>query len=258
MLSKNTISFIRSLHQKKFREEEQLFIAEGHKLVDELLESGYAIQSVVATEKAMSDFEDRLSGRVGEVYTATEKDLERISALTTPQQVLAVAAIPRRSLKLSDLEAKLTLLLDDVRDPGNMGTILRIAHWFGVGQVICSLNSVDAHHPKVVQASMGSLFHMPVYEAGLEGLLSELKQVSKIPVYATVLGGEDMFQTKLSNEGVIIFGNESMGIRTSLQELATTCLSIPSFESTSGNRPESLNVAVSAAIVLAEFSKQRR
>jgi TrmH family RNA methyltransferase len=256
MLSKNKISFIKSLHQKKFRDEERLFIAEGKKVVEELLSSNFVIRTLVATADYLAAFHDTTLDEIPEILEAKPSDMERISALTTAPEVMAIAEIPATVLDVTMLKGKLSLLLDDVRDPGNFGTILRIAHWFGVDQVISSLNSVDAFNPKVVQAAMGSLFHVPVYSIGLEGLLSELKSDPELPVYATVLGGENLFTAPLSKSGLIIFGNESMGIRTSLQELSDRKLTIPSFEGSEGNRPESLNVGVSAAIVLAEFRRR--
>ncbi|MFM2208136.1 MAG: hypothetical protein RL213_2111 [Bacteroidota bacterium] len=255
-LSRNRIAQIRSLHQKKFREEHRLFIAEGRKVVDELLASEFEIPSLVVTEDYLASAPAGLTDRVGEVLVAKSVDLEKASALTTPQDVLAVTVIPRNEISAGDLPGKLTVLLDDVRDPGNLGTILRVSHWFGVAQVITSLNSVDPYNPKVVQASMGSLFHIPVHSIGLEGFLSQVKAETNLPVYCTLLGGDDLYSTGLSKEGLVIFGNESMGIRTSLQELSDRKLTIPSFETEKGNRPESLNVGISVALVLAEFRRR--
>ena len=256
MLSKSKITFIKSLHQKKFREEELLFIAEGSKVVDELLKSSFVVKTIVATSSYLSSIDHKLLTAVPEVIEVKSSDMERISALTTPQEVLAVVEIPKFILEIADLKGKLTLLLDDVRDPGNFGTIVRIAHWYGVGQIIASLNSVDPFNPKVVQAAMGSLFHVPVYSIGLEGLLSQVKAETDLPVYATVLGGANLFDAPISQEGLIILGNESMGIRTSLQELSSHKITIPSYELQPGNKPESLNVGVSAAIVLSEFRRK--
>jgi TrmH family RNA methyltransferase len=193
---------------------------------------------------------------VEEVLVAKEDELAKVSALSTPQEVLAVASIPVDEISLNDFSGKLTVLLDDVRDPGNLGTILRIAHWFGAAQVITSLNSVDAYHPKVVQASMGSLFHVPVHAVGLEGLLTQVRSETKLPIYATLLGGVDLYSAPLTKEGLVIFGNESMGIRTSLQELSDVKLTIPSHELFAGSKPESLNVGISVALVLAEFRRR--
>lgn len=256
MLSKTKIGFIKSLHQKKFRDEERLFIAEGRKVVEELLASDFTVQTLVATTDYLSLLNPALLGRAGEVLEAKSSDMERISALTTPQDVMAVAEIPATELDIQTLKGKLTIVLDDVRDPGNFGTIVRIAHWFGVEQIICSLNSVDPFNPKVVQAAMGSLFRVRVHSIGLEGMLSQLKAEMELPVYATLMEGENILEAPLTQEGLIIFGNESMGIRTSLQALSTRKITIPSFEAMRGNRPESLNVGVSAAIVMNEFRRR--
>lgn len=255
-ISQKQVSFVRSLQQKKFREEERLFVAEGVKVVKELLQSSFTVRSIIATSEFLSSSERWVANGRFEILEAKEKELERMSSLSTPQEVMAVAEIPNVPLDVQMLTGGMTVFLDDVRDPGNLGTILRIAHWFGVRQVVCSLNSVDAYNPKVVQASMGSLFHVPVHYIGLEGLLSQLKSETTLPVYAAVMDGEDIYNSKLSREGVIIFGNESTGIRSSLVGMSSKKISIPSFEQVTGNRPESLNVAVSAAVMLAEFNVQ--
>lgn len=253
MLSKKIISLIRSLQQKKFREEERLFIVEGRKVVDELLSSGFDVKMIVATEDHLSSLPEKSLSKAAEVHTAKQQDLERMTALSTPQEVIAVAAIPDSVLDAGSLKSGWTFMLDDIRDPGNMGTILRIAHWFGVGQVVCSLNSVDVYNPKVVQASMGSLFHVPVHYAGLEGVLSQLQTDGCPDIIAAVLDGEDLYTSNTSDQGIILLGNESVGIRNSLLDFANRKITIPSFERQPGHKPDSLNVAVSAALLIAAF-----
>ena len=249
MLSKNKQSFIRSLHQKKFRDTEGCFIAEGMKVVSELLHAAYRIRLIAGTEEALNTFSSEDLDRVEEVIVVSVKDLEKITALTTPQEILAVAVIPEHEFNAEQLKEGISIMLDDVRDPGNMGTIIRIAHWFGAQQVICSTSSVDAYNPKVVQSSMGSLFHIPVHYCDLESVLDEIKPM-KVPVCSAVMNGQNLFEAELPQNGVYVFGNESIGIRSSITAMTTLGVTIPSFELQSGNRPESLNVAVSAAIMI--------
>lgn len=256
MLSKNKISFIKSLHHKKFREEEQLFLAEGRKVVDELLSSVFRVASLIATRDYLDSLSSSVLNSISEVIEVKPSDLERITALTTPQDVLAVVHTPDRDIATVNMDKGITLVLDDVRDPGNMGTLIRLAHWFGVSQVVCSLNSVDAFHPKVVQSSMGAVFHVPVFEVGLEGWITDVKAQSNIPIYAMVMDGQNIYRELLSENALLILGNESQGIRTSLVDLSTRRVTIPSYEQVSGQRPESLNVAVSAAVALAELRRK--
>ncbi|MFM8433100.1 MAG: TrmH family RNA methyltransferase [Bacteroidota bacterium] len=267
MLSKSIISLVRSLQQKKMREQEGLFIAEGRKVVGELLNSrsvasGDAkarvselmeLRMLIGTNDALNHFSSASLPQTCKVLEASHRDMERISALTTAQDILAVSVIPDPTFDVTALYNGWTFLLDDIRDPGNMGTILRIAHWFGVGQVVSSLNSVDYFNPKVVQAAMGSLFHVPVYSMGLEGLLSQLDTKKCPDIIAAVLDGEDLFHMEKISKGILLLGNESTGLRSALRGFSTRNVTIPSFETVPGNRPESLNVAVSAALLISSF-----
>jgi TrmH family RNA methyltransferase len=251
MISKNKITFITSLHHKKFRKEHGLFIAEGEKVVRELLQSDFRVKEFYATD-------DFYEGGVGKIRTRlepeliSEREMEKLSALTTAPKVLAVAEIPETEGDIVEVKANLTLLLDDIQDPGNMGTIIRIADWFGIQNVLCSETCTDAYSPKVVQACMGSLFRIKVSYRPLKQLLEENN--GAIPVYGTLLQGNDIYKTKLSDEGFILIGNESKGISDDLKKYITSPLTIPSFSKT--GTIDSLNAAMATAIICSEFRRR--
>lgn len=246
MLSKNRAKLITSLHDKKGRREHQLFIAEGEKIVAELLRSDIVVQEVYNTEARIENQEPRK-----QVINITEKELKKISALSTPPQILAVCEIPKYELKIEELKDRLTLVLDDIRDPGNLGTIIRIADWFGIKNIICSEDCVDAYNPKTVQATMGSIARVKIHYAGLEDVLKEMKD---IPVYGALLEGENIYKKKLSDKGIIIIGNESKGISEKLLPYITDKISIPSFNEKDAGA-ESLNAAIATALICSEFRR---
>lgn len=249
MISKNQIKLIRSLHQKKFRDEHNLFIAEGEKVVRELMDSGLNVKYIFATKEFAADKPgfpfDKINCEI-----VTEEELSKISALTTAQGILAVAEIPFPSNNTQN--SALTLVLDDIKDPGNLGTIIRIADWFGINEIICSETSADAYNPKVVQAAMGSLFRVNVKYLNLISFLKE-KTTNKLVIYGTLLEGENIYEAKLTNEGFIVIGNESKGISKELLPLITHKISIPTFSS---KKTDSLNAAMAAAIVCSEFKRR--
>jgi TrmH family RNA methyltransferase len=254
MISKNQTKVIASLHQKKFRKEHGLFIAEGEKVCRELIDSGFIVQSLFMTEgfrkNKFSSWTKKISYEI-----VSEKELEKISALTSPQEILAVAEIPNAVFKFEALTGELTLMLDDIRDPGNLGTIIRIADWFGIKNIICSENCADAFNPKTVQATMGSLFHLSIIYKPLGGILNEAVK-KNIPVYGTVLDGENIYQSRLSSQGIILIGSESHGISQTLMPFITSKISIPAFSSSGAKQAESLNAAMAAAIVCSEFRRR--
>ncbi|MCX6275348.1 MAG: RNA methyltransferase [Bacteroidetes bacterium] len=254
MISKNQVKLISSLHQKKFRKEHGLFIAEGEKVCRDLVESDWTIRSVFMTEEFR---ERKFSGWTKKVSAeiVTEKELEKISALTTPQQILVVGEVSDRKFSSVYLPGNLTLMLDEIKDPGNLGTIVRIADWFGIGTVICSETCADIFNPKTVQATMGSLFRVKVFYQSLKQILEKADEKS-ISVYGTLLSGENIYNTKLSSEGIILIGSESHGINESLIPFITTKVSIPSFSGSSSKQADSLNAAMAAAIVCSEFRRR--
>ena len=241
MVSKNQIKLITSLQQKKYRKQEQLFFAEGVKVVQELLHSNFELQDLFTTKQ------DFLTVPKNKVHAISEVELKKISALTTPNTCLAVFKIP----KVKEMVEKgLIVALDDVRDPGNMGTIIRLCDWFGIETLFCSEESVDIYNPKVVQATMGSISRVNVVYGNLETFLSQ----TKLPVFGTFMDGKNIYQEELPKEGIIIMGNEANGISTSVEKLVSERIAIPRF----GNLQvtESLNVATATAIILSEFKRK--
>lgn len=255
MLSRNKIKEITRLHQKKFRNERSLFIAEGVKVADELMRSSFEIKEVYATAGWVGKSASLLRAPVTLV---TAEELKRISGLVTPNEVLAVVKEPQHRVDEKLLDGSLTLLLDDISDPGNLGTMIRIADWFGVAQVICSPGSVDCFNQKVVQASMGSVFRVKVCYEDLSRVIGTLRE-KKVPVYGTVLDGKNIYETTIRVPCAILMGNESKGIPGDLLEKVTHPVTIPSFNAGDPSRPseaDSLNVAVAAAIFCAEARRR--
>lgn len=249
MISKNKIKSIVALHQKKFRKEEGLFIAEGEKVVNDLLISGWKVVSVIGIPDYLN--EQNFSSDI-EVIDVTSDELSRISTLSSPNSVLAIAEIPNENQAI-DFSSGLKLVLDNIKDPGNLGALLRIADWFGITEVICSNDSVDCFNPKVVMASMGSLFRVNVIYTDLATVFKENLASHSLPVYGTLLSGENLFQMKKSNDGFIILGNESNGISKEIAGFITNAIHIPSFARNKNGQPDSLNVSIAAGIVCAQF-----
>lgn len=240
MVSKNQIKLITSLQQKKYRKQEQLFFAEGVKVVQELLHSNFELQDLFTTKQ------DFLTVPKNKVHAISEAELKKISALTTPNSCLAVFKIPKAK---EMVDKGLIVALDDVRDPGNLGTIIRLCDWFGIETLFCSEESVDIYNPKVVQATMGSISRVNVVYGNLEAFLSQ----TKLPVFGTFMDGKNIYQEKLPKEGIIVMGNEANGISSSVEKLVSERIAIPRF----GNLQvtESLNVATATAIILSEFKR---
>ena len=240
MVSKNQIKLITSLQQKKYRILNQLFFAEGVKVIQELLQSNFELEHLYTTQ---NDFEDVLINKKTLIH---DTDLKKISALATPNSCLAVFKIPAES---QIVESGLVIALDSIRDPGNMGTILRLCDWFGIQQIICSKETVDIYNPKVVQATMGSITRVNVNYVDLGLFLSQ----TKLPVFGTFMDGVNIYKTTLPQEGIVIMGNEANGISEELEKLIKNRLSIPRFGDL--KKTESLNVATATAIVLSEFRR---
>lgn len=255
MLSKPVIKHLRSLHLKKFREEEGVFLVEGPKMVKELLLSHrWKVKELFA----LSDWRRPVDPLPCPLTEISEKELDQISVLQQPNKVVALVEMPV-SMKnpVPAPTSGLFLLLDQIQDPGNLGTIIRIADWFGITDVFCSPDTVDCFNPKVIQSTMGSLFRVNVHYLPLADLLVKNSQSAHLPVYATLLDGEDIYSGKLSADGLIILGNESRGINPVLRPFITKSLFIPS-KSSGYDGAESLNVAVATGIVCAEFFRQMR
>ena len=237
MISKNQIKFVRQLEQKKYRKKEGLFVAEGPKVVGDLLRAGFKAHTIFAT----SEWESQ-----GQTFQeVSDEELRRVSFLQHPQRVLALFFIPTESVPSV---SSLSLALDDVQDPGNLGTIIRIADWFGIDTIYCSENTADAWSPKVVQATMGSIARVNIIYTDLQELISK----AQVPVYGTLRDGQDIYTQELSKEGIIVMGNEGNGISAPIRKLINRRLLIPQFH----EGPESLNVAIATAITCSEFRRR--
>jgi len=243
MISKNQLKYIRQLEQKKYRRREGVFVAEGTKVVGDLL-LRYRPEAVFATAdwQAPAGITPQL---------VTDDELRRISFLQHPQQVLALFPLPVNS-KPSTLNLELYLALDGVQDPGNLGTIIRIADWFGISTIICSEDTVDAWNPKVVQATMGSIARVNIIYFNLPDFLDTLP--ADFPVYGTFLDGENIYTQQLTPDGLIIMGNEGNGISEAVRTKVNRRLLIPDFHQ--GPTADSLNVAIATAITCSEFRRR--
>lgn len=249
MLSKNKIKYIRSLELKKYRKEEQLFIAEGHKLVGDLL-GHFPCRLLLGTEKWMNEH-PLIDAQ--ETVEVSQEELSRASLQKAPQGVLALFEIPHYELDPDITARSLCLALDDVQDPGNLGTIIRIADWFGINHILCSNGCVDAFNPKTVQATMGALARVQLHYCDLAAFLQA--QPEQIPVFGTFLDGENLYTQELSRNGIIIMGNEGNGISPQIAQTVNRRLLIPNYPQGHATS-ESLNVAVATAIVCAEFRRR--
>lgn len=249
MLSKSIEKYVNSLKQKKYRLEEGCFIAEGEKLAAEILASDLRIDKIIATANWIAENQRMWSNKQVTVFEASEAEMKRISMLTQPSGVLLVVEMMQAELDDATVKSNLSLVLDDIRDPGNLGTIIRIADWFGIPYIFCSEECVDAYNPKVIQASMGSLIRVKVIEMKLPALF---ERFPSLPVYAAQLNGENIFSAALAQEAFIIIGNEARGISAALTSYIQKELTIPAF-----GKAESLNAGVAAGIVCAMFRSKK-
>jgi RNA methyltransferase, TrmH family len=254
MISKNRARFIISLQKKKVRDEEGLFVIEGDKLVREFLSARNPVKTLIAKKEFISSLSPLMKECIEEIEDSSYEELKQISTLKTPHNALAVVPIPERKLNPGEILNNLCVALDFVQDPGNLGTIIRAAAWFGIGNIVCSGDCVDVYNPKVVQATMGALLHVNVFYADLKALAG-LANENNIPVFGTVLDGKPIYQQKLENTGIILLGNESKGISDELMPFVTHKIMIPG----AGRAVpgiDSLNVGMAASIVFSEFSRQ--
>jgi TrmH family RNA methyltransferase len=255
MISKNRIKYIQSLQTKKMRDEEQLYLIEGDKLVKEYLHSGIRLKFLAALPEFIDILSPREKSSIDEIETASIKDLDRMSGLKTPHNAIAAISFPvdlPDPMKITD---SMLIALESVQDPGNLGTIIRAAAWFGFRYIVCSLNCADVYNPKVIQASMGAMLNVTVCYNDLAKLLQDAAKKG-LPVYGTYLEGESVYDSKPGNRGIILFGNESRGISDDLLPFITTRLMIPKFSS-STHGVESLNVGMAASVIFSEFARRR-
>lgn len=247
-LSNNKIKYIRSLKEKKFRDVHRTFVAEGTKLVFDLLET-CRCQFLAATPEILAAYPEI---RAEEIVEANISELKKATFLTTPPPVIAVFYQPENKLENIKLSGKLTLVLDGIQDPGNVGTIVRIADWFGIGHMVCSPDTADLFNPKTVQATMGAIARVGVSYTDISLFLRNHRD---LPIYGTFLEGENIYTKELSTEGLIVMGSEGKGIRPETAESIGRKLFIPNFPP---NRitSESLNVAAATAIICSEFRRR--
>jgi RNA methyltransferase, TrmH family len=253
-MTKAQIKLIRSLQLKKYREAEGLFVAEGKKLVEELLNSSIQVNEVFISDYYAISYPEYSLPHTAYPLALTivsGEELEKISSLTTPQGILAICRLPAESKSQPDLKKELVLALDDIRDPGNMGTIIRIADWFGIRHIFCTEECADTWNPKVIQASMGSIARITVHNSGITQLLNRAGESA--PVYGALLKGKNIYKERLTSNGILVIGNEARGISLEIQKFITHPLCIPAFNA---NGPESLNAAAAAAILCSEFRRR--
>jgi len=250
MISKNQIKFIQSLHSKKNRDQEQLFIIEGVKLVSEfLLTPHFEIHSVYATLDFIGNNKDIILKSGSVINELSEEELKKISLQASPNQILAVIKAKKPQLNVNLLNTSINLFLDDIRDPGNLGTIIRIADWFGIKQIICTETSTELYNPKALQASMGAVLRVNVVYMEFNELKTKLKDV---PIYGAVLNGQNIYKSVLQN-GLIVIGNEANGISENILKQVTNPVTIPA---ATNNGSESLNAANACGMICSEFFRQ--
>jgi TrmH family RNA methyltransferase len=245
MLSKSQISLLTSLQHKKFRREHGFFMVEGYKSVTEFINSAYQVDTIYHTP-AIAPKLLNLSRKIN-FQEISLNELEKISTLKTPQEIIGLVKIPIWPiLNYNSLKQKFSLVLDNIQDPGNMGTIIRTADWFGIHDIICSEDTVDVYNPKVVQATMGSLARVNIHYVNLIQVLPQIE----LPLFGAMLNGENMYNTNFGNEGLLVMGNEGNGISPDIERLITSAVTIPR----AGNA-ESLNVAIATAILCSEIKR---
>lgn len=242
MLSKSQIKLITSLGRKKYRNQNQLFVVEGIKSTYEFLNSEYELEKIYSTKADVFNVDE------SKFCFISDHELKKISFLSTPN--IALATFHMKAVKQVNFK-KLILGLDAISDPGNLGTIIRLCDWFGISDLVCSLDTVDCYNPKVVQSSMGSLARVNISYLELEQFLIDN---SDIPVYGTFMTGENVYEVNLEEYGILILGNEANGIRNNIEKYITEKLTIPQFNS--NQNTESLNVAMASAIFLSEFKRR--
>jgi len=254
MLSKNKQKLILSLQKKKAREENRMFIVEGDKMVREFLSSDMEIISLVAKPEYIAGLGSTLFSKAGEVIPVSFEELRKISAMKTPHNALAVVRMPETEFDEDDIPEELCVALDFIQDPGNLGTIIRAAAWFGIKNIVCSENCVDIYNPKVVQATMGALLNVKVHYRNLGDFLGTALKKG-VDVFGTYLEGTPVYEHPLAVRGVILLGNESRGISEDLSEYVTVRLVIPKFTKAESGI-ESLNAGMAASVIFSEFARR--
>lgn len=246
MISKNQIKFVRSLQLKKQRDVHNSFVVEGEKIVNEIIQSDFSVIQIFATNGWLSSNTNIIAEVICQI---SEKELKKISQLSTPNKVLAIVEKPKFALNIDTITNGLTLVLDEIKDPGNLGTIIRVCDWFGVENIICSNNSVDVYNPKVLQATMGSLARVKVHYTDIENVINQLP--NDFPIYGACIDGKNISDIIIEKEALLIMGNESFGISHKVSLLIKKRIEIPRKR----EGAESLNIAIATSILLHEFRR---
>ncbi|MBI4645480.1 MAG: RNA methyltransferase [Bacteroidia bacterium] len=254
MLSNNKIKYINSLKLKKYRDLNNIFIAEGEKIVSEALKSGIKIKLLISTNDWL---EPQIINNAEEIIEVSEQELKRVSSLKIPNKTLALIEKQNYEIDEGAITENISMVFESVQDPGNLGTIIRIADWFGIPYIFCSLDCADTYNPKVVQASMGSIFRVKVFYFELKNWLEWWHKKNIIPIYGTFLHGSSIYEEELETSGLIVFGNESKGISLELERYITKKITIPGFPKHIKSS-DSLNVSMAAAIVCSEFRRSSK
>ena len=274
MITKNDIKVIQSLKQTKFRKENKMFLVEGNKLIDELLSSDFKTENILVTETWIEKFTE-MANRLPHYDIISQKQMEQVSSMVTPPGIIATAHTPSYKINPEDAENEFIIALDGINDPGNLGTIIRTADWFGINKIVCSTDCADAWQTKTIQSTMGSIFRIKVMETDLKEFLikTQSRKVAKsqssnntdsvtlspydlvTPISGALMEGENIFTKKIEKKnGVIIIGSESHGIRKDILPLVTSPIHIPRGN---GSKTESLNASVAAAIIISAVSYGR-
>ncbi|MCD7964076.1 MAG: RNA methyltransferase [Rikenellaceae bacterium] len=248
MLTHKRIQYLKSLQDKKIRNRDGVFVAEGFKLVSDLISSDLNVNNVYVLE----EYVDKLPF-FENIMVVSGKDMDRISGLKSPSGVFALIEIPKHKMVANDTGKKLSLALDGIQDPGNIGTIIRTADWFGIEDIFCSENTADCYNPKVVQATMGAISKVRVHYCNLEETLGKFASL-KVPVYGTFLEGENIYSAELSPNGIIVLGNEGRGISSCIEKTITDKLFIPPYGQNVFS--DSLNVSTATAVICSEFRRR--
>lgn len=254
MLSKAEIKRLNRYKQSKFRNQDEIFVVEGEKMLEELLQSDYNIQSIYATAPWIQKNTSliQLKGVANKVVEINEEDLNKISLLSTPNQVYSLVKIPQENF--SNQTKGLTIVLDGIKDPGNLGTIIRLADWYAVENIICSKDCVDVFNPKTVQSTMGSIFRVKVEYTDLKTYLGN--QPCDLAIYGSIIeGGKNIYEKQFSKDAILVIGSESHGISPEIQDLVNQKITIPRFRT--DNKPESLNASIATAIMISEIKRTK-
>ncbi len=256
MVSRSKMNFIVSLQKKKTREKENLYVIEGDKLITEFLDAKMPVRILVVKPEFLNSLSLIHRQNIVEIIPASYDELKRISTLKTPHNALAVIEMPETRMDSSTLSNELTVALDCIQDPGNLGTIIRAAAWFGLRNIFCSQNCVDVYNPKVIQSSMGAILHVNVFYTDIRKLLESARN-NGIKIYGAVVKGKSIYSCKLTRTGIILLGNESKGISDDLLPYITDRIMIPKIN-TETPGIDSLNVSMAASVIFSEFIRRKK